>query len=53
MIIIYLQNPAIPECFLDYVYYTYFVLDRENVIRHKLLGKADQKGLDRIVRSLL
>jgi cytochrome c biogenesis protein CcmG, thiol:disulfide interchange protein DsbE len=32
---------------------TYFVLDRESVIRHKILGKADPKGLDRIVKSLL
>jgi cytochrome c biogenesis protein CcmG, thiol:disulfide interchange protein DsbE len=32
---------------------TYFVLDRESVIRHKILGKADPEGLDRIVRSLL
>jgi len=32
---------------------TYFVLDREGVIRHKILGKADPKGLERIVRSLL
>ena len=32
---------------------TYFVLDREGVIRHKILGKADPEGLDRIVRSLL
>ena len=32
---------------------TYFVLDREGVIRHKILGKADQEGLGRIVASLL
>ena len=32
---------------------TYFVLDRESAIRHKILGKADPKGWDRIVRSLL
>jgi thiol-disulfide isomerase/thioredoxin len=32
---------------------TYFVLDRECVIRHKILGKADPEGLDKIVRSLL
>jgi cytochrome c biogenesis protein CcmG/thiol:disulfide interchange protein DsbE len=32
---------------------TYFVLDRESVIRHRILGKADPEGLDRIVRSLL
>ncbi len=32
---------------------TYFVLDRESVIRHKILGKADPGGLDRIVRSVL
>ena len=32
---------------------TYFVLDREGVVRHKILGKADPKGLDKIVRSLL
>ena len=32
---------------------TYFVLDREGVIRHKILGKADPEGLDKIVRSLL
>ena len=32
---------------------TYFVLDREGTIRHKILGKADPKGLDRIVGSLL
>jgi thiol-disulfide isomerase/thioredoxin len=32
---------------------TYFVLDRESVIRHKILGKADPEGLDKIVRSLL
>ncbi len=32
---------------------TYFVLDRASVIRHKILGKADPEGLDRIVRSLL
>jgi cytochrome c biogenesis protein CcmG/thiol:disulfide interchange protein DsbE len=32
---------------------TYFVLDREGAIRNKILGKADPKGLDRIVRSLL
>lgn len=32
---------------------TYFVLDREGMIRYKILGKADPEGLDRIVRSLL
>ena len=32
---------------------TYFVLDREGVIRQKILGKADPKGLEGIVRSLL
>ena len=32
---------------------TYFVLDREGTIRHKILGKADPKGLGRIVGSLL
>ncbi len=32
---------------------TYFVLDRESVIRHRILGKADREGLGRIVRSLL
>ncbi len=32
---------------------TYFMLDRESVIRHKILGKADPDGLDRIVRALL
>lgn len=32
---------------------TYFVLDRASVIRHKIIGKADPAGLDRIVRSLL
>jgi cytochrome c biogenesis protein CcmG/thiol:disulfide interchange protein DsbE len=32
---------------------TYFVLDRGNVIRYKILGKADPEGMDRIVRSLL
>lgn len=32
---------------------TCFVLDREGVIRHKILGKADPEGLDKIVRSLL
>jgi cytochrome c biogenesis protein CcmG, thiol:disulfide interchange protein DsbE len=32
---------------------TYFVLDREGAIRHKILGKADPKGLGRIVGSLL
>jgi cytochrome c biogenesis protein CcmG/thiol:disulfide interchange protein DsbE len=32
---------------------TYFVLDRGGVIRHKILGKADPEGLDKIVRSLL
>jgi thiol-disulfide isomerase/thioredoxin len=32
---------------------TYFVLDRESVIRYKILGKAGPEGLDRIVRSLL
>jgi thiol-disulfide isomerase/thioredoxin len=31
----------------------YFVLDRESVTRHRILGKADREGLDRIVRSLL
>ncbi|MBE0556554.1 MAG: TlpA family protein disulfide reductase [Proteobacteria bacterium] len=32
---------------------TYFVLDREGVIRKKILGQANPKELDRIVRSLL
>ena len=32
---------------------TYFVLDREGVIRHRILGKADPEGLEKIVRSLL
>jgi cytochrome c biogenesis protein CcmG, thiol:disulfide interchange protein DsbE len=32
---------------------TYFVLDREGAIRHRILGKADPKGLDKIVSSLL
>lgn len=32
---------------------TYFVLDREGAIRHKILGKAAPEGLDGIVRSLL
>jgi len=32
---------------------TYFGLDREGVIRHKILGKADPAGLENIVRSLL
>ena len=32
---------------------TLFVLDRKGVIRHKIIGKADSEGLQRIVRSLL
>ena len=32
---------------------TYFVLDRESVIRHRILGKADPEGLDKMARSLL
>jgi len=32
---------------------SYFVLDREGAIRYKILGKADPKGLDRLVRALL
>ena len=32
---------------------TYFVLDRESVIRHRILGKADPERLDRILRTLL
>jgi thiol-disulfide isomerase/thioredoxin len=32
---------------------TYFVLDREGVIRHRILGKADPEGLEKIIKSLL
>jgi cytochrome c biogenesis protein CcmG/thiol:disulfide interchange protein DsbE len=32
---------------------TYYVLDRRNVIRHKILGEANKEGLDRIIRTLL
>ena len=32
---------------------TFFVLDREGVIRHRILGKADKGGLDKMVRALL
>jgi cytochrome c biogenesis protein CcmG, thiol:disulfide interchange protein DsbE len=32
---------------------TYYVLDRKNVIQHKILGEANKDGLDRIIRSLL
>lgn len=32
---------------------TYFVLDRDGAIRHRILGKANPEGLDKIVRSLL
>jgi cytochrome c biogenesis protein CcmG, thiol:disulfide interchange protein DsbE len=32
---------------------TYFLLDREMVIRHKILGKADWEGVDKIIKALL
>jgi thiol-disulfide isomerase/thioredoxin len=32
---------------------TTFVLDRESVIRHRIMGKADSEGLERMVRALL
>ena len=32
---------------------TYFVLDREGVIRHRILGKADPEGLENMVKSML
>ena len=32
---------------------TYFVLDRGGVIRHKILGKADPEGLDKVLQALL
>ena len=32
---------------------TYYVLDRECVIRCRILGEANKEGLDRIIRTLL
>jgi cytochrome c biogenesis protein CcmG, thiol:disulfide interchange protein DsbE len=32
---------------------TTFVLDRAGVIRHRILGKADREGLEKIIRPLL
>jgi cytochrome c biogenesis protein CcmG, thiol:disulfide interchange protein DsbE len=32
---------------------TYFILDHGGVIRHKILGKADPEGLEKVVQSLL
>ena len=32
---------------------TYYVLDRERVIRYRILGEANKEGLDKIIRTLL
>lgn len=32
---------------------TTFVLDREGAIRHRILGKAEREGVDKVVRAML